>query len=92
MTKNDIAKALCQRNPNLSKSLALQVADEVFTILAGAFEAGDNVYLRGFGTFRLVTSKAKIARNIAKGTPVVVPARRTVKFRPCNKLKNRLNP
>lgn len=60
-------------------------------ILSDAFDRGENVYLRGFGTMEVKTTKEKKARNINAGTTVVVPAQRIVKFKLSNQLKNRMN-
>ncbi len=43
---------------------------------------GENVYLRGFGSFVAKTRKAKIARNIGKNTSVKVPEHRIASFKP----------
>lgn len=92
MTKNEIAVELCKRIPDLPKSTALHVVEGVADILSDAFTRGDNVYLRGFGSLGVKTVKEKKARNINAGTTVVIPAHRTVKFNPSQKLKNRMNP
>lgn len=46
----------------------------------------DSLFLRGFGTFSLKMYKDRIARNISKGTPVTVPARRKLTFKQSNQL------
>lgn len=91
MTKNDIAAALCSRIQDLPKSTALHVVEGVSDILTDAFVKGENVYLRGFGTFEVKATKEKKARNINAGTIVVVPAGRTVKLKISQQLKNRMN-
>lgn len=91
MTKNDIAVELCKRIPDLPKSTALHVVEGVTDILSDAFVRGDNVYLRGFGSLEVKTTKEKKARNINAGTTVVIPAQRTVKFKLSKQLKNRMN-
>lgn len=91
MTKNDIAVDLCKRIPDLEKSTAIHLVDNVVDVLSDAFVRGDNVYLRGFGSLEVKTTKEKMARNIHKGTAVVVPAQRTVKFRLSKQLKSRMN-
>jgi len=91
MTKNDIAAALGDRIPDLPKSTALHVVEGVTDILANAFASGENVFLRGFGTFAVTPTKEKVARNINTGTAVVIPAGRTVKLKLSKELKNRLN-
>lgn len=91
MTKNDIAVELCKRNSDLPKSTALHAVEGVTDILSDAFVRGENVYLRGFGSLEVKTTKEKKARNINAGTTVIIPAQRTVKFRLSNLLKNRMN-
>lgn len=91
MTRNDIAVELCKRIADLPKSTALHVVDCVTDILTDAFARGENVYLRGFGSLEVKTTKEKKARNINAGTTVVVPAMRTVKFKISNQLKKHLN-
>lgn len=91
MTKNDIAVELCKCIPDLPKSTALHVVEGVTDILTDAFARGENVYLRGFGSLEVKTTKERKARNINAGTTVVVPAQRTVKFKISSQLKKHLN-
>lgn len=91
MTKNDIAVELCKRNLDLPKSTALHAVEGVTDILSDAFVRGENVYLRGFGSLEVKTTKEKKARNINAGTTVIIPAQRTVKFKLSKQLKNRMN-
>ena len=91
MTRNDIAAELCKRIADLPKSTALHVVGGVTDILTDAFARGENVYLRGFGSLEVKTTKERKARNINAGTTVVVPAQRTVKFKISSQLKKHLN-
>lgn len=43
---------------------------------------GNEVTLRGFGTFQIKQRKAKAARNISAGTTIQIPARKVVVFKP----------
>jgi len=43
---------------------------------------GENVYLRGFGSFIIKKRAAKVARNISKNVSVKVPAHRVPAFKP----------
>jgi DNA-binding protein HU-beta len=43
---------------------------------------GENVYLRGFGTFLLKNRKQKTGRNITKNASVVIPAHVVPAFKP----------
>lgn len=43
---------------------------------------GENVYLRGFGSFIVKQRAEKTARNISKNTTVIVPAHNIPAFKP----------
>lgn len=91
MTRNEIATELCNSVPDFQKSTALHAVDSLVKIFADAFSRGENIYLRGFGTFEVKETKEKKARNIAAGTTITIPAGRTVKFKISKQLKERLN-
>jgi len=50
------------------------------------------VQLRGFGGFRTVELPARVGRNPRTGEPVDIPARRHVRFRAYQRLREILNP
>ncbi len=47
---------------------------------------GENVYLRGFGTFYLKLRRAKVARNISASKSIPVPAHYVAAFKPSKEL------
>ena len=52
--------------------------------------AGENVYLRGFGSFIIKEQAQKTARDITRNKTIVVPARRIAAFRPSKELSERV--
>lgn len=79
MTKNELADALV-RKTGLSKSDALIAIDGLIDAAKDALVSGQNIYLRGFGTFKLQRRAAKTARNISRRTALLIPERNVVKF------------
>ena len=49
---------------------------------------GENVYLRGFGTFAVKKRAEKTARNITKNTIIKVPSHNVPTFKACKSFKN----
>jgi len=47
-----------------------------------SLEGGDNVYLRGFGSFIIKTRAEKTGRNISKNTTIKIPAHNVPAFKP----------
>lgn len=86
MTKNEIALAISQ-STTLTPSQAKEATDALFNALDNAFANHHDVFIRGFGTFKVVHRASKKARNIVAGTTVQIPAKDIVKFKPSNQLK-----
>ena len=86
MTKNELADALVSKT-GLSKSDALIAIDGLIDAAKDAFVRGNNIYLRGFGTFKAVRRAEKTARDISRGTTIRIPSRIVVMFKPCKELK-----
>ena len=55
---------------------------EVLQVVEASMSQGDNVYLRGFGSFVVKERAEKTARNISKQTTIIVPARKVPTFKP----------
>ena len=43
---------------------------------------GENVYLRGFGSFIIKVRSEKVARNISKNTAITIPEHKIPAFKP----------
>lgn len=48
---------------------------------------GEKVTIFGFGSFSVVERKARMGRNPRTGEEIEIPAAKTVKFKPAEKLK-----
>ncbi|MFZ8960032.1 MAG: HU family DNA-binding protein [Flavobacteriaceae bacterium] len=81
MTKADIVA-------NISDQLGLDRADVQATVekfmkeVKGSLEKGENVYLRGFGSFIIKTRAEKTGRNISKNVALKIPAHNIPSFKP----------
>jgi DNA-binding protein HU-beta len=49
---------------------------------------GENVYLRGFGSFIIKVRKEKTARNISKNTTIKIPEHKIPAFKPAKTFMN----
>ena len=90
MTKQDIIHQLEERS-NLSLSQATHAVEGVIDIIAEALAKDEPILLRGFGTIKTVQRAAKPARNISKGTTMMLPPTKQVKFIAYDNLKERIN-
>ncbi len=51
-------------------------------VVKESMAGGENVYLRGFGSFIIKTRKEKTGRNITKNTSVIIPEHKIPAFKP----------
>ncbi len=79
MNKADLVQNVSKVVSTLTESKA--AVDRVFESMRKALRDGDKVVVQGFGSFHVVMRKSKPARNPRTGEPVVIPARRRVKFK-----------
>lgn len=81
MTKADIVNEI-SRSTNLDKAAVLTTVEKFMDVVKEAMANGNNVYLRGFGSFIIKTRKEKTARNISKNTSIIIPEHKVPAFKP----------
>jgi DNA-binding protein HU-beta len=81
MTKADIVNEISEKTG--IEKLEVQTTVEAFMrSVKVSLTGGENVYLRGFGSFIVKKRAEKIGRNISKNTTVVIPAHNIPAFKP----------
>lgn len=86
MTKADIANEIA-KSTGIEKAAVVEVIEQFMAVVKDSLAHGENVYLRGFGTFGIKQRAEKIARNISKNTAIVVPAHPIPHFKPADTFK-----
>lgn len=86
MTKAEIVTEIA-KSTDIDKASVLAVVEGLMTTIKDSLANGENVYLRGFGTFLIKERKEKLARNINKNTTVIVPAHNIPAFKPAEAFK-----
>lgn len=81
MTKADIVARIAQQT-GVEKAVAMTVVEAFMETVKGSVVAGNEVFLRGFGSFIIKKRAKKVARNISKNTTIVIPAHSVPAFKP----------
>lgn len=81
MTKADIVKEIASK-AGIEKQTVLQVVEGMMGSIKTSVINGEEVFLRGFGSFIIKHRTEKTARNITKNTTMVVPAHNIPAFKP----------
>ena len=89
MTKAEIEKEV-SKSTGIENATVSAVVEGFMSTVKQSLSEGENVYLRGFGTFEVKTRAAKTARNITKNTTLVIPEHKVPTFKPCPDFKNQV--
>ncbi len=81
MTKADIVAKISGKL-GLEKNEVQATVESFMEEVKTSLEAGNNVYLRGFGSFIIKTRAEKTGRNISKNTTIKIPAHNIPAFKP----------
>jgi DNA-binding protein HU-beta len=81
MTKADIVNEISKKT-GIDKATALVAVEAFMSTVKGSLIGGNNVYLRGFGSFILKRRAPKTARNISKNTTIIIPEHNIPAFKP----------
>jgi DNA-binding protein HU-beta len=93
MTKADIVNEIA-KNTGIEKVAVQKTVEAFMETVKDSMISGNNVYLRGFGSFIVKKRAKKTARNISKNTTIIIPAHNIPAFKPAKtfitKVKNKV--
>ena len=81
MTKADLVAKISDKL-GIEKGDVQATVESFMNEVKTSLESGDNVYLRGFGSFIIKTRAEKTGRNISKNTTIKIPAHNIPAFKP----------
>lgn len=81
MTKANIVSEIA-KTTGIDKAAVLSVVEQFMAVVKDSLAHGENVYLRGFGSFIVKQRAEKTARNISKNTTLIIPAHNIPAFKP----------
>ena len=81
MTKSDSVNEIA-KTTGIDKVAVLETVEKFMDVVKDSLANGENVYLRGFGSFIVKTRSEKTARNISKGTTIIIPEHKIPAFKP----------
>ncbi|MBR6330439.1 MAG: integration host factor subunit beta [Bacteroidales bacterium] len=81
MTKAEVVNEIAQKT-GIEKIAIMTIVEELMNVVKDSLTDGENVYLRGFGSFIVRKRAEKTGRNISKNTTVIIPAHNIPAFKP----------
>ena len=89
MTKAEIVTEIAAKT-GIEKQVVMQVIEGMMETIKTSMINGEEVFLRGFGSFIIKHRAEKTARNISKNTTMIVPAHNIPAFKPAKSFIEKL--
>ena len=89
MTKADIVREI-SRSTGIDRQTVLTSVESFMELVKDSLAKGENVYLRGFGSFVVRNRAQKTARNISKNTTIIIPAHNIPSFKPAKTFTDKI--
>ncbi len=81
MTKAEVITQIAEQT-GIDKADVQITVEAFFSVVKNAMAGGDNIYVRGFGSFINKKRAKKVARNISKNTAIVIDEHFVPSFKP----------
>ncbi len=91
MVRSELLQKLCNQHPNLVRRDVEKILKIIFEEITKALCRGENIEIRGFGTYKIVHRKSRTGRNPKNSELVQIPEKKAIKWKMSKILFNRLN-
>ena len=91
MVKSELVQKLCNMHPNILRKDIEKIFDIIFFEIIEGLRRGENIEIRGFGTYKIKTRQARIGRNPKNSETIQIPEKKAIKWKMSKILYNRLN-
>ena len=91
MVRSELVTKLAYQYPNILRKDIEKIITIIFTEISEALSRGENIEIRGFGTYKVVTRKARQGHNPKNLETIQIPAKKAIKWKMSKTLFNRLN-
>ena len=87
MTKAEIVAEIAAKT-GVEKGAVQTVVENFMEVVKSSMAKGNNVYLRGFGSFIIKTRAEKTGRNMSQNIAITIPAHKIPAFKPAKVFMN----
>ena len=91
MVRSELLQKFCNQYPQLLRKDVEKILEIIFFQMTEALSRGENIEIRGFGTYKIIKRKARIGRNPKNSQLVQIPEKNAVRWKMSKTFFNRLN-
>ena len=91
MVRSELLQKLCNQHSNLLRRDIEKILEIIFLEITEALRRGENIQIRGFGSYKITKRKARIGRNPKNSELVQIPEKKAIKWKMSKTFFKRLN-
>lgn len=91
MVKSELLQKMCNLHSNILHRDMEKIFEIIFDEFTKALCRGENIEIRGFGTYKVTKRKARTGRNPKNSELVKIPEKKAIKWKMSKALFKRLN-
>ena len=91
MVRSELLQTLCNHHPNLLRKDIEKILYIIFSEISEALCRGENIEIRGFGSYKVIKRKARLGRNPKDSELVQIPEKKAIKWKMSKTFFKRLN-
>ena len=91
MVRSELLQKFRNEHPRLLRKDLEKILEIIFLQILEALSRGENIEIRGFGTYKIIKRKARIGRNPKNSQLVQIPEKNAVRWKMSKTFFNRLN-
>ncbi len=91
MVRSELLQKMRNLHPNILSRDMEKIFEIIFLEFTKALCRDENIEIRGFGTYKITTRKARIGRNPKNSQLIQIPEKKAIKWKMSKAFFNRLN-
>ena len=91
MVKSELLQKICNLHPNVLREDVEKIFKIIFFEFTEALSRGENIEIRGFGTYKIKERKARTGRNPKNSEIIQIPEKKAIKWKMSKIFFYRLN-
>ena len=91
MVRSELLQKICDLNPSLFRKDVEKILDIIFFEISEALCRGENIEIRGFGSYKITKRKARMGRNPKNSEKIQIPEKKAIRWKMSKIFFKRLN-
>jgi integration host factor subunit beta len=91
MVRSELESKLAEQNPNILRKDIEKIVNIILIAISEALVKGENIEIRGFGSYKVKIRKARIGRNPKNSKTIKIPEKKAIKWKMSKTLFNKIN-